>query len=51
MMIDHVQLLLSIQPKISASSFRVYLKGKSALMMFDRHANPEYNFESRPFWS
>lgn len=36
MMIDHVQLLLSIPPKISVSSFMGYLKGKSALMIFDK---------------
>mgnify|MGYP003304037635 CR=1 FL=1 len=36
---DHVHMLVSIPPKISVSSFMGYLKGKSALMMFDRHAN------------
>ena len=39
MMSDHVHLLLSIPPKTSVSSFMGYLKGKSALMMFDKHAN------------
>ena len=39
MMPDHVHLLLSIPPKMSVSSFMWYLKGKSALMMFDKHAN------------
>ena len=39
MMSDHVHLVLSISPKISVSSFMGYLKGKSALMMFERHAN------------
>ena len=39
MMLDHVHLLLSIPPKMSVSSFMGYLKGKSALMMFDKHAN------------
>lgn len=39
MMPDHVHLLVSIPPKQSVSSFMGYLKGKSALMMFDRHAN------------
>ena len=33
---DHVHLLLSIPPKTSVSSFMGYLKGKSALMMFDK---------------
>ena len=36
---DHVHMLVSIPPKISVSSFMGYLKGKSALMIFDRHAN------------
>ena len=44
MMPDHVHLLLSIPPKISVSSFMGNLKGKSALMMFDKHANLKYKF-------
>ena len=44
MMIDHVHLLLSIPPKMSVSSFMRYLKGKSALMMFEKHANLKYKF-------
>jgi putative transposase len=51
MMPDHVHLLLSIPPKISVSSFMGYLKGKSALMMFDQHANLKYKFGNRHFWS
>ena len=39
MMPDHVHLLVSIPPKMSVSSFMGYLKGKSALMIFDKHAN------------
>ena len=39
MMKDHVHLLLSIPPKISVSSFMGYLRGKSALMVFEHHAN------------
>ena len=37
-MADHVHMLVLIPPKISVSSFMGYLKGKSALMMFDKHA-------------
>ena len=48
---DHVHLLLSIPPKMSVSSFMGYLKGKSALMMFDKHANLKYKFGNRHFWS
>jgi len=50
-LVDHVPLLVSIPPKISGSSFRGYLKGKSALMIFDRHANLKYKFGNRHFWS
>lgn len=51
MMSDHVHMLVSIPPKISVSSFMGYLKGKSALMIFDRHANLKYKFGNRHFWS
>ena len=50
-MVDHVHMLVLIPPKISASSFMGYLKGKSALMMFDKHANLKYKFGNRRFWS
>ena len=48
---DHVHLLVSIPPKISVSSFMGYLKGKSAMMIFDRHANLKYKFGNRHFWA
>ncbi len=48
---DHIHMLVSIPPKYSVSSFMGYLKGKSALMMFDRHANLKYKFGNRHFWS
>ena len=48
---DHVHMLVSIPPKISVSSFMGYLKGKSALMIFDRHANLKYKFGNRHFWA
>ena len=40
-----------IRTKISVSSFMGYLKGKSALMMFERHANLKYKFGNRHFWA
>ena len=46
---DHVHMLVSIPPRISVSSFMGYLKGKSALMMFDKHANLKYKFGNRYF--
>ena len=48
---DHIHLLLSIPPKMSVSGFMGYLKGKSALMMFDKHANLKYKFGNRHFWA
>ena len=50
MMPDHVHLLVSIPPKISVSSFMGYLKGKSAMMIFERHANLKYKYGNRHFW-
>ena len=51
MMSDHVYLLLSIPPKYSISSVMGYLKGKSAMMIFERHANLRYKYGRRNFWS
>ena len=48
---DHIHLLLSIPPKYSMSSFMGYLKGKSAMMIFDRHSNLKYKFGNRRFWA
>lgn len=50
MMPDYVHMLVSIPPKISISSFMGDLEGKSALMMFDKHANLKYKFGNRHFW-
>ena len=41
---DHIHVLVSIPPKIGVSSFIGYLKGKSVLMIFDKHANLKYKF-------
>lgn len=49
LMPDHVHIPVSIPPKISVSSFMGYLKGKSALMVFDKHANLKYKFGNRRF--
>lgn len=51
MMPDHIHLLVSIPPKMSISSFMGYLKGKSAMMIFDRHSNLKYKFGNRHFWA
>ena len=48
---DHIHMLLRIPPKISVSSFMGYLKGKSSLMIFDKHANLKYKYGNRHFWA
>lgn len=47
---DHVHMLVSIPPKLSVAQFMGYLKGKSSLMIFDRHANLKYKYGNRHFW-
>ena len=48
---DHIHMLVSIPPHISVSQFMGYLKGKSSLMIFDRHANLKYKYGNRHFWA
>ena len=47
---DHVHMFVSIPPKYSVSEIMGYLKGKSSLMIFDRHANLKYKYGNRHFW-
>ncbi len=47
---DHIHMLVRIPPNISVSEFMGYLKGKSSLMIFDRHANLKYKYGNRRFW-
>ena len=47
---DHIHMLVEIPPKMSVSQFVGYLKGKSSLMIFDRHANLKYKYGNRHFW-
>lgn len=47
---DHIHMLVSIPPKLSVSSFVGFLKGKSSLMLFDRHTNLKYKYGNRHFW-
>ena len=47
---DHVHMLVSIPPKYSVAQVAGYLKGKSALMIFDRYANLKYKYGNRHFW-
>lgn len=46
---DHIHMLVSIPPKMSVSGFMGYLKGKRALMIFDKHANLKYKFWKQTF--
>ena len=47
---DHIHLLVEIPPKMSVSYFMGYLKEKSTLMIFERHANLKYKYGNRHFW-
>ena len=47
---NHIHMLVSIPPKLGVSSFVRYLKGKSSLIIFDRHANLKYRYGNRNFW-
>ncbi len=47
---DHIHMLLEIPPKYSVSQIMGYLKGKSSLIIFDRHANLKYKYGKRHFW-
>ena len=47
---DHIHMLISMPPKYSVSQFMGYLKGKSSLMIFEKHANLKYKYGNRHFW-
>ncbi|EGQ4279293.1 IS200/IS605 family transposase [Staphylococcus pseudintermedius] len=47
---DHIHMLVSIPPKLSVSQLIGYLKGKSSLMIFDRHVHLKYRYGDRKFW-
>ena len=46
---DHIHMFVRIPPKYSVSEVMGYLKGKSSLMIFERHANLKYKYENRHF--
>ena len=48
---DHTHMLVTSPPHLSVSSFMGYLKSKSSLMIFDRHANLKYKYGNRHFWA
>ena len=47
---NHIHLYVSMPPKLSVSSFMGYLKGKSTLLIFERHGNLKYKYGNRVFW-
>ena len=47
---DHIHILVEIPPKMSVSSFMGFLKGKSSLIIHERHANLKYKYGNRSFW-
>ncbi len=46
---DHIHMYVSIPPKMSVSGFVGYLKGKSTLLIFERHAELKYKYGNRHF--
>lgn len=48
---DHIHMLVAIPPKLSVSGFMGYLKGKSSLMIHERHGNLKYKYGRRTFWA
>ena len=50
-MSDHIHMLVAIPPKLAVSTFMGYLKGKSSLQIFERHANLKYKYGNRNFWA
>ena len=47
---DNIHMYVSIPSKLSVLSFIEYLKGKSTLIIFERHANLKYKYGNRVFW-
>ena len=48
--LDHIHMLIEIPPKMSIAGFVGFLKGKSSLIIFERHANLKYKYGNRTFW-
>ena len=48
---DHIHMLITVPPKYSISQIMGYIKGKSSLIIFDRHANLKYKYGNRHYWS
>lgn len=48
---DHVHLVLSVPPKYSVSEMVGFLKGKSAIKMFDKYLDLKKRYWGRHFWA
>ena len=49
--VDHIHLVLAIPPKYSVSQVVGFIKGKSALAMFERHGKLRKRYWGRHFWA
>ena len=47
---DHVHMLISVPPKMSIAGVMGYIKGKSTLLIFEKHADMKYKYGQRQFW-
>ena len=47
---DHIHMLVEIPPKESVAGFMAFLKGKSNILIHERHGNLKYKYENRSFW-
>ena len=47
---DHIHMLVEIPPKMSVAGFMGFLKGKSSLLIHERHGNLKYKYGNRSFW-
>ena len=47
---DHIHMLVEIPPKMSVAGYIGFLKGKSSLMIFQRHGNLKYKYGNQSFW-
>ena len=51
MCIDHIHMCLAIPPKYAVSGIVGYLKGKSAMIMFEKYSRLKRNFKGHSFWA
>lgn len=49
--IDHIHMCLSIPPKYSVATIVGYLKGKSAMIIFEKYSRLKKNFKGHSFWA